>query len=363
VPLLNTPDEFFLLENRQPIGSDSMMYGPGLMIYHLDTLLMAQRGFNNGNDVNAILPHALAVEEAAGDTGLNCTFPTACNDRGDAGDPFPGTSGNTTFGPGTRPAALTNAQGFAGMKIDSIRQLTPFGAIRFRVTFGSMTQVAASDTGAAVRVDSVASHLYRDILAAGSSHTIAMDSVQLSADTGTQYFFQSWSDGQARVHAIIGSLAGATYTATVSRRYRVNLYTVGNGTVAASTPIDPVNGTFLAEGTADTLRAVAGTGSAFVGWTVDTLTGSTLVILRAARPYHLVATFVGTSDVARQLLTGSSALNAAQLAALDYLGNDNLRFDLGDFVAWLDRNPGALSSGAVTRISRQVTALGARGAR
>ncbi len=352
VPLAGAPSEFFLLENRQPIGSDSMMYGPGLMIYHLDTALMAARGFNNGNDVNAPRPHALAVEEAAGDTGLYCTYPSPCNDRGDAGDPFPGTSGNATFGPGTRPAALTNTLGFAGVKIDSIQQLSPFGAVRFRVTFGAMTEVVASDTVAMVRVNAVATHAYRDILADGTSLALAIDSVQLSADARTQYLFQSWSDGQPRAHTVTASSAGGTFTATVGRRYLVNLVTVGGGTVSATTPIDSANGTFLAEGSADTLRAVPGVGQAFVGWTADTLTGSSLVILRAVRPYRLVATFAGTTDIVRQLLTGRSVLTGGQLASLDYLGNNNRRFDLGDFVAWLDRNPGALTSGAVTRVSR-----------
>jgi hypothetical protein len=70
------------------------------------------------------------------------------------------------------------------------------------------------------------------------------------------------------------------------------------------------------------------------------------------RPYRLAATFVGTADVVRQLLTGVKTLNAGQLTALDYLGNRNLRFDLGDFVAWLDRNAGVVSPGAYVRSGR-----------
>ena len=349
LPLAGAPTEFFLLENRQPLGSDSMMYGPGLMIYHLDTLLMDERGFSNGNYVNAAWPHALAVEEAEGDTGLDCTYPSACNDRGDAGDPFPGTSGNTSFGPATRPAALTNAGAFAGVEVDSIRQLAPFGAMTFHVTFGGMTVVQASDTAATVRVDGVAAHVYRNILADGSAHTIAMDSSQLSADGRTQYLFQSWSDGQPRSHAITGALAGATYTAAVGHRYLVSLSRLGGGAVTASIPIDSVNGTFLTEGVTDTLRAVPGAGETFAGWTADTVAGGALLLLRAARPYRLAATFVGTADVVRELLDGTGALDAGQLTALDYLGNHNLRFDLGDFVAWLDRNAGAVASGAFDR--------------
>ncbi len=351
VPIPGTSgNEFFVLENRQPIGSDSMMYGPGLMIYHLDAQLMAARMPSNG--VNATFPHALAIEEAAGDTGLNCTYPTICNDRGDAGDPFPGTSGNTVFGPGSKPAARTNPGVPVGIRVDSIRQVAPFGAMRFRLTFGGVTEVAASDTAATVTVDSLRTHAFRDVLADGSSHTVAIDSVQLSADRRTEYTFQSWSDGGAQAHAIAGSLAGATYTAAIVRRYLVSITVIGTGSIAATRVIDPVNGSYLTEGDSVTLTPMPAAGSSFVGWSVDTVTGSSVLALRAVRPYSLVATFAGAADVVRQLLTGRSALTGGQLLVLDGLGNRNGVFDLGDFLAWLDRNPGVVSADQVSRILR-----------
>jgi M6 family metalloprotease-like protein len=344
-------NEYFLLENRQPIGSDSMMYGPGLMIYHVDDTLMAQRLFSNA--VNAVVPHALAIEEAAGDTGLNCTYPSACNDRGDAGDPFPGTSGNTTFGAGTSPAANSNAGVFGGAIVDSIRQVTPFGAMRFRVSFGGVTTVWASDTNAAVQVDAATSKVFRGVLANGSSHTIGIDSLQTSADGKTQFRFNSWSDGLARVHAVTGSLAGATYTAAVLRRFLFSILVLGPGSISSTRPIDPANGSFLAEGDSVTLTPVPAAGSSFAGWSVDTITGSGVLALRVVRPYRLVATFAGASDVVAQLLTGQSGLTGGQLLVLDAFGNNNGAFDVGDFVAWLDRNPGVLSGAVVSRILRR----------
>jgi M6 family metalloprotease-like protein len=353
VPLAGVPNEFFLLENRQPIGSDSMMFGPGLMIYHLDTLLMSQRGFSNGNVVNALWPHALAVEEAAGDTGLNCAYPSACNDRGDKGDPFPGTSGNMRFGAGTHPAANSNAGAFGGAIIDSIRQVTPFGAMQFRISFGNVTTVWASDTNAAVHVDSTTTKVFRDVLANGSTHTIAIDSAQLSADGRTWYLFKSWSDGLARSHTVTGAQAGATYTAALTRRYLVSFGVVGPGTVSATPAIAPAGGTFLAEGDTVTLTPVPVAGSAFAGWTGDTTAAAAVLTLRTTRPFALVANFVSSSAVVQQLLTGSSSLTAGQLAVLDSLGNRNGRFDVGDFLAWLDRNPGVVSGEVVSRILRR----------
>ncbi len=355
VAIAGTPhNEYFLLENRQAIGSDSMMYGPGLMIYHVDTVLMRERwDLSLGlNDVNAIVPHALAVEEAEGDTGLECTYPSACNDRGDPGDPFPGTSGNTRFSADTRPAANSNAGVFGGAIIDSIRQVTAFGAMSFRVSFGNVTTVWASDTAAAVQVDSTTTRVFRDVLANGSTHTIAIDSLQLSANGRTQFLFDSWSDGLARSHTVTGAPAGATYTASVTHRYLVSVVVLGSGAVDATRTIDPLNGSFLVEGDSVTFTPVPPAGAVFAGWTGDTLAGAAALTLRMARPYALAATFTGVSDVVSQLLTGRSGLSAGQLLALDYLGNQNRRFDVGDFVAWLDRNPGAASGAVASRTAR-----------
>ncbi|HVM43782.1 MAG TPA: M6 family metalloprotease domain-containing protein [Gemmatimonadales bacterium] len=344
------PNEMFLVENRQRIGSDSMMWGPGLMIYHLDTALMDQR--LPDNDVNAVLPHALAVEEAAGDTGLNCTYPAACNDRGDAGDPFPGTSGNTAFGPGTKPAARTDVGVPAGIRIDSIRQLTPFGAMSFRLSFGGVTSVTASDTTATVIVDGARTAQFRDLFVDGSTHTIAIDSAQVSVNGRTQYVFSSWSDGQARQHTVTGAAAGASYTAQVYRRYLFRVTVLGAGSVAATRTLEPSVGSFLTEGDSVTLTPVPAAGSAFVGWSVDTVTGSQVLALKASRSYSLVATFAGSADVVNQLLTGHSSLTAGQLVVLDGLGNNNGTLDLGDFVAWLDRNPGVLTPQAARLLAK-----------
>jgi hypothetical protein len=176
-----------------------MMKGPGLLVYHVDTVLMALRAPTNM--VNALVPHALWVVEADGNGNLNCASGQACDNRGDAGDPFPGATGNTAFGAGTTPPANANSGAFAAVLIDSIQQLAASGPVRFRV------------------------------------------------------------------------------------------------------------------------------------WFPDQAAGG---------------------DVESQVLVGASPLTAEELSALDGLGNRNGRFDLGDFVAWLDRNPGALSTAAVRRMLRSL---------
>ena len=353
VPMTATPDhEFFLLENRQPIGSDSMMHGPGLVIYHADTVLIDARGLAGANDVNAVNPHGLWILEAAGDTGLYCAYPAACNDRGDAGDPYPGSSDNTTLGPTTRPAALTNAGAFAGVIIDSIRQVVPFGAMAFRVRFGGATVVKASNPGAQVRVRGALTPQFSTVLSDGDTLTISVDSTQLSGDGRSRFSYLGWSDGGARTHTITGSSAGSTYVAQVAAQYLVRYLIAGTGTVAPSRAIDQASGTFFTAGDTVTLTASAGSAQSFLGWTGDTTTGNASLRLVVARPFADTAHFAAVTDVVNALLTGSSPIDAAALQLLDQLGNRNGRFDLGDLVAWLDRNPGLATSPIVLKLLR-----------
>jgi hypothetical protein len=68
----------------------------------------------------------------------------------------------------------------------------------------------------------------------------------------------------------------------------------------------------------------------------------------------VTATFAAPSDVVNQLLTGSSSITPAALQLLDQLGNNNGRFDLGDLVAWLDRNPGLATSPVMLKLLRSI---------
>jgi len=152
---------------------------------------------------------------------------------------------------------------------------------------------------------------------------------------------------------VIVPAAGATYTASVTTQYLVSIIVLGTGSITATRPIDPVTGGFVSRGDSVTLTPVPPAGTVFGGWTGDTVVGAPTLTLHMTRPYALAATFTGVSDVVQQLLTGRSALNAGQLLALDYLGNDNRRFDLGDFVAWLDRNPGVTSAASRREAARR----------
>jgi M6 family metalloprotease-like protein len=156
----NVRGEYFLLENREPVQSDSAMIryhckvwyasatppsscGGGLMVWHVDSLQIARHGIDLDNRVNAGPIHGLALLEADGrfnldaDPNTSCVGPAiGCSDRGDAGDLYPGTTGQTTVAGSTLPTNLLNTGQCSGFRIDSIAQIVPGGAVRFVLTSG-----------------------------------------------------------------------------------------------------------------------------------------------------------------------------------------------------------------------------------
>ncbi|MCL4514776.1 MAG: M6 family metalloprotease domain-containing protein [Firmicutes bacterium] len=84
LPLESNSDEYFLLENRQQVGFDSGLPGTGLLIYHVDDSVTTQ----NDNPQHSLV----ALEQADGQRDMENNI-----NRGDAGDPYPGLSGNRNF--------------------------------------------------------------------------------------------------------------------------------------------------------------------------------------------------------------------------------------------------------------------------
>jgi M6 family metalloprotease-like protein len=109
---------YFLVENRQPVGFDSDLEGPGLIIYHVDeNRRYGSYRFSSG-PANDDETHKLVdVEEADGLDDMDNEV-----NRGDAGDPFPGTSNNFTFNDNSYPSASrydNNETGIAVFNISS----------------------------------------------------------------------------------------------------------------------------------------------------------------------------------------------------------------------------------------------------
>ena len=88
--------EYFLAENRQRTGFDVSLPAGGLLLYHVDE---AQSGNTDENHYKVALMQA----DGRRDMELN-------HSRGDAGDPYPGSSGNTSFTNTSTP----NSKSYAG---------------------------------------------------------------------------------------------------------------------------------------------------------------------------------------------------------------------------------------------------------
>ncbi len=111
--------EYFLVENRQKSGFDAALPGSGLLVWHIDDAM-------DGNSRQcmpvppgacALRHYKVAVVQADGKWDLE-----RGENSGDAGDPFPGDKGVTSFTDDTVPAARLYSGARTGIRITSIAQ-------------------------------------------------------------------------------------------------------------------------------------------------------------------------------------------------------------------------------------------------
>ena len=344
----NLRHEYFLLENRQAAQADTALLRihcvrssqpsncpGGMLIWHVDSLQMASNGFHAGNTVNAGAVHGLVPEEADGLRQLWCGG-SGCN-RGDAGDYYPGVSGNTAFSFNTNPAAVKNVDSsFIGFAIDSIRQIVPGGEMAFRLRFGGLTVVRGSDTNAVISVDAVNYNVFRNLLDDGSIHAVSVADTQFSADNRTRWSWASWSDGQPRSHNITATLSGGTISTTLNRAFKLIATAGANGTIS-SNPVVNLAGAFIADGSPIQLTATPNGGMFFGGWTGDTTSSNAVITLPMGRPYTVTANF------AAQLAISSGAVRPNGVMGAPY--NDTLRVTGGTGTTSWSVTGGALPAG------------------
>ena len=136
-------DEYYLLENRQNIGFDAALFGHGLLVLHVD---YDQKTWQE-NKINVDPEHQRLTIIPADD---ELTF----SQRGYAGDPYPGLTGNTALANYSTPASTlynANADGkyFMSKSIDNITEsadsLISFIALR--------PIIATPDTAQATQIE------------------------------------------------------------------------------------------------------------------------------------------------------------------------------------------------------------------
>jgi hypothetical protein len=163
-----TPGEFFLIENRQPLLNDALLFG-GALVWQVDTAKLAKTG--NDQEIDPTRPESWAESHPAvrllqpdGRYDLERwnTFPHPPSARAeDAGDWFPWAGANGRQSDVSDAAAPMQVQVYAKLGSPSGVLLSEFerlanGAVRFRFTFREPS-TSASVPGAAVQAQAKSS--------------------------------------------------------------------------------------------------------------------------------------------------------------------------------------------------------------
>ncbi|BBC36128.1 hypothetical protein SGFS_074220 [Streptomyces graminofaciens] len=99
-------NEYFLVENRQRTGYDTSLPESGLLIWHVD-----EGQQDNSNENHFMVGLVQADDQRDLEWGTN---------RGDSGDPYPGSTGNTAFGDRSSPSSQSYAGAPTGVSVTDI---------------------------------------------------------------------------------------------------------------------------------------------------------------------------------------------------------------------------------------------------
>ncbi|WP_406492298.1 M6 family metalloprotease domain-containing protein [Streptomyces sp. NBC_00846] len=119
-------NEYFLVENRQQTGFDSSLPAPGMLIWHVD----------DGQSDNTNEDHYM-VGLVQADNQRDLEWAT---NRGDDGDTYPGSTGNSSFSPSSKPSSQSYTGAVTGVSVTDIS-----------APAATMTATVSVSAGAAVR--------------------------------------------------------------------------------------------------------------------------------------------------------------------------------------------------------------------
>lgn len=335
-------DEYFLLENRQRIGFDGDLPGTGLLLWHVDPDFVNARW--PVNSVNTNTGHlGVGLVQADGQGHLQRTG--AGSNRGDAGDPFPGSSGTAVFHAGRAPQSFTHEGVAAGVTLTEIEAVGT--EIRLRATSGFRSvsvRLEGSTTPGLVLVDDVPLPPGgADLMRAPFEALVLSASSGESLGPGIRRPFLEWAgESTPSTHrVVITPLAtNPTYTAVyggeevaLSVEVEGGVLGVEPGTLATTPAATDL---WLPVGAEVSLRATPTAGFAFSAWTGEWAGRPNPFTLTPAAPLTVGMRFELTfPSLAQALVSGSSALDARLIEALDGAGNGDGAYDVGDLRAHL----------------------------
>jgi hypothetical protein len=221
--------------------------------------------------------------------------------------------------------------------------LAPGGPISFRyISYHSV--FAATYPGAVIQVNGATVSRLEQFFPPGASIELSVDSIQFDQTGRSRYDFLAWSDGGSRAHSLVAGEEPDTVTAqlAVAHRLRVGVQGAPMAAIMSGIDGDLSAGVYLNEGNQVSLQAAPQPGAVFAGWSGDTTSTRDTLTLLLQHPFDLLANFVAVQDVtidtAADALFGTSMLESDEASYLDAVGNRNAVYDLGDFLATLDRS-------------------------
>lgn len=260
--------EYFLLENRQRIGYDQNLYQEGLLVWQIDPDWVSARW--PVNHVNANEHQGVWLRQADGRDDLGNG-----SGRGDAGDPFPGRTGNTAFHTTTDPGSISFGGGVTGVTLVDIEQIGDDAVLHASTRSSRITvsaRGAASTDGLFTvdgqQVDPPETTFTSAPFVAHAVEAVAGESVA----PGERRPFVEWLDDASapRARSVVTPLTDTTLFAQYGgTEFELALTTTGgvNAVEPATFVSEPTSADFwFSDGASVTLQAVPRTGFAFLGW-------------------------------------------------------------------------------------------------
>ena len=314
--------DYFLLENRQRISFDADLPAPGLLVWQIDAETV--NGAWASNQVNTS-PSRMGVwlRQADGDDAL-----AQRSGQSDAGDPFPGVTGATSFHAGTVPSAFTYSglNGLNGIPTNTAAGVTLLdiqqvgGQMQFRALTRYQTVTLQSaglgSSESVFTVDDVASAATTVPFTSApfQGHALEAGGGALYGP-GLRYGFLGWSDGQARIRSWTTGVADSTLTASYGNSevsFDITLESPVPGVVPAVLVLNPESEPgWIREAIDVSVWVQPRTGVAFREWT-GALAGqpnpTTVVITAPSAAAALFdLTYAVSSDAAMQLDVGAAS--------------------------------------------------------
>jgi len=305
--------EYYLLETRRRVGFDEGIPGEGLLVWHIDQdVVDAGWPFNRVNANPA--RYGVALVEADGQGNLRRNEDQAGSNRGDAGDPFPGSRGNREFHAGSTPGSLTHQGWASGLTLREIEFASGESRFELSTRFGTVAIGVEGVESARITIDGRRSVTAPIELpwAPFERRTLAADPGRLTGP-GTRVGAAGWSDGAPRERVFTMGFGDTALTVRYEKQYRLSTAVRGPATAGVPGRVtaapEGVDCGWYAPGAAVEVTATANTGFGFERWEG--------VVEGGANPVRLTLdTAMSLTAVFRQTFAAESP-GAAQIRAAD----------------------------------------------